>query len=120
MSNKNKSIKEKFIKDFGIELANKVEECAEYHANGINSKNRGSDPFKWAWLICIGYECFEKEKYRKFHKIPPEPSWEVLKSWLKKYGKLGTHDGDFDYIALFCGRYSEFVISNKRSKLKQN
>jgi hypothetical protein len=45
---KAKSIKEKFIKDFGIRLAEKVEECAEKHANGINDQNRGSDPFKWA------------------------------------------------------------------------
>lgn len=109
-----KTIKTRFIKDFGEELAGKVEECAVGHSNEVNSRNKGEDPFKWALLICIGYECLSKTNYREYHHIPLKPSWKVIKSWIKKYGELGTHTGDLDYLALFGGAYNEFVKKEKK------
>ena len=102
-----KSIKEDFIKIFGKNEAKNIEEAAQSHGNGINNGNIGSDPFKWALLICIGYQCMEIERYRKHHGI--KTSWKKLKSWIKKHGELDTHDGDFDYLSLFAGVYNEYM-----------
>jgi len=97
---KNKSIREKFVNEFGEEFARKLEVCADTHSNGINSANKGSDPFKWVLLICIGYQCFEKKGYRIYHGLPLKPSFTTLKKWIRENADLGTHNGDCDYLAL--------------------
>lgn len=52
---------------------------ATEHKNGVHD-NPGSDFFKWALCICIGYECMEKEDYRNHHgTVTP---WEDLKKWI--------------------------------------
>lgn len=101
------SIREKFVKDFGEEQTRNIEKAAICHSNGINNKNKGSDHFKWCLLICIGYQCMEKESFRNYHQI--SISWKVLKQWIKDNGDLRNHDGDCDYISLFAGVYNEFV-----------
>lgn len=101
-------IEEKFVKDWGEELAQKVWECAYSHANGINDANKGSDPFKWALLIVIGYQCFEIEDYRKYHGVP-DLDWEKMKKWIRDNAELETHDGDCDYLSLWAGRYNYYV-----------
>jgi len=115
-----KSIKEKFIKKFGVELANKIEEAADTHSNDLffNMENKGSDPFKWALIVCISNQCLEEDEFRKFHNIPLKPSWDEIKNWLKKHGELGDYDGDIDFLSLFCGVYNEFVISDKPKKTR--
>ncbi len=111
MKTKVKSIRDKFVKEFGEELAEKLEAAAECHRNGVNDGNKGSDPFKWVLLICIGYQCFEESRFRKFHGIPKKPSYAVLKRWIRDNAELGTHDGDYDYLSLFCGAYNYYVKS---------
>jgi hypothetical protein len=111
-----RTIRTKFEKDFSKELANLIMVAARSHGNGINNKNLGSDPFKWALLICIGYECLSKPSYRKYHGI--KCSWKEIKKWIKENAKLHTHDGDCDFLALFCGKYNEFVKIKKRKKKK--
>lgn len=103
-----KTIRTKFEKEFGKELANSLESAAIQHANGINSDNRGSDPFKWVLLICIGYQCFEIKRYRESHGIKGA-SFTKLKKWIRDNADLGSHDGDCDYLALMVGAYSPFI-----------
>jgi hypothetical protein len=103
----NNKIKEKFIKDWGEELANKIEEAANYHRNGVNDQEIG-DPFKWALLICIGYHCLENKEYRKFHGIP-NLNWRKLKKWIRDNAELESYKGDLDYISLFCGVYNYYL-----------
>jgi hypothetical protein len=117
----NNEIREKFVKDWGEELANKIEEAANYHRNGINDQNIG-DPFKWALLICIGYRCLENKEYRKFHGIP-NLNWKKLKKWIKENAELGSYRGDLDYISLFLGVYNYYLkkppmLKQKKSKIK--
>jgi hypothetical protein len=100
-------IREKFVKDFGEEQAQMIEQVANSHANGVNDRNKGKDPFKWALLICIGYQCMEKQSYRNYHQI--SISWNILKKWIKNYGELSSHNGDCDYLALITGKYHEFI-----------
>ena len=51
-------IRDSFVAAFGEEQAVAIERAAEEHKNGVHD-NRGSDSFKWAIAICIGYECME-------------------------------------------------------------
>lgn len=100
-------IREKFVKDWGEELTKKVESAANEHANGVNNVNIG-DPFKWALLICIGYECLSAPQCRKYHGIK-NLNWSKMKQWIKDNAELKTYKGDLDYLALFTGGYKGFL-----------
>lgn len=106
-----KSIREEFVKEFGEKCALAIESAAQEHADGINSKNKGSDEFRWAILICIGYQCAEKKEYRSYHGIAP--SWRRIKSWVKRSAHLEQHIGDLDYGALMTGIYNEYFPKRK-------
>lgn len=101
------SVREQFVEQFGEAEAAAVEAAAEEHAHGINDKNRGSDPFKWALLIAIGYQCMETDHYRESHGI--FAPWESLRDWMIESADLGSHDGDSDMLALFAGAYNAYV-----------
>jgi hypothetical protein len=103
------SVKAKFAERFGEAAADAVVTAAEYHDNGINSqRGKGSDPFKWALLIAISYECCEKDSYREWHHTDFAP-WAEIRQWIIDNADLATHDGDFDYLAMFAGAYDEFM-----------
>jgi hypothetical protein len=76
-------IREKFVAAFGEDQASALIRAAEEHENGVNSANKGSDPFKWALLICIGYECISRDRFREYHGITA--SWEQLRQWIKDH-----------------------------------
>jgi hypothetical protein len=101
------SIRDAFVARFGEDEAIRIEGAAEGHANGINNERVGSDPFKWALLICIGYECMSKDSYREHHGI--EAPWADLKAWIIEHADLASHDGDCDYLCMWAGGYDEFV-----------
>lgn len=101
------SIRELFAKEFGEREADRIEASAEGHANGTNSENRGDDPFKWALLICIGFECMSKDKYREHHGI--KTPWNELRQWIIDHADLASHNGDCDYLCALSGGYDEFV-----------
>lgn len=101
------SIRIKFVKRFGEEQAKRLEDAAEEHAYGRQKNNRGSDPFKWVFMITIGFDCFVKESFRMHHAINIPIN--TLKKWIKENAELGTHDGEYDAIALFAGTYNEYV-----------
>lgn len=63
------TIRTAFEKRFGVADAEAIWQAALRHANGINDGNKGDDPFKWAILICIGYQCMEVPGYRDEHEI---------------------------------------------------
>ena len=114
--NKKISIRTKFVEDFSEDLAKKLELCAEEHSNDVNSRNKGSDAFKWVLLICIGYQCFEIKEYREYHKLPSQPDYKTLKKWICDNGELGSHDGDLDYLALFAGTYNDYQTKSEKDK----
>lgn len=109
-----KTVRESFVKEFGERNAKVIESCAKEHGNGINNKKKGSDPFKNALLIVIGYECVSKEIYFKYHKFDSKRiSPYRFEKWCKEKGELNTHDGDCDYLALICGVYNKFIPEDK-------
>ncbi len=102
------SIRGHFVETFGEDLAAAIERAAESHITPYNANNRGSDPFKWALLITIGYQCFEVDAYREFHGITGA-TYEQIRDWIKEHGDLASHDGDFDSVAAFCGLYGQYM-----------
>lgn len=99
------NFREDFVARFGETNALHIEWAAESHDNKVHN-NKGSDPFRWALLICIGSECISK--FAKHHEITC--GWPEVETWLKTHKQyLGAHDGDVDYIAAFAGVYDEFM-----------
>lgn len=109
------SIREQFAAKFGEDQAAAIEAAANEHGNGINNTNLGSDPFKWALLICIGYECASKDSYRDHHGITAP--WNTVSRWIKDHAELGTHNGDVDYLSMFAGAYNEFMPENQKAEM---
>lgn len=101
------SIREAFVAKFGEDQAAAIEAAANEHANGVNDQNKGTDPFKWALLIAIGYQCAEKASYREYHGIAAP--WDEVKQWMKDHADLASHDGDCDYLSLLAGSYNEYM-----------
>lgn len=102
--------RESFVQFFGKEEAQRIECAAIEHANPVNSKNKGSDTFRWAICICLGYECMSNDTYRECHGIVTP--WEHLETWIADHGDLVKHDGDVDYVGLFAGVYEPFMDRN--------
>lgn len=101
------SVRESFVEIFGKEQAHRIELAANEHSNDVNSTSKGADPFKWAVLVCIGYECVSRPSFAQYHQITI--GQDKFKEWCLEHGELGTHDGDSDYLALFCGTYEPYL-----------
>ena len=95
-----------FVERFGESDATAIEQAAESHKNGIHDEP-GSDYFRWAILIALGFQCMEVEGYREGHGI--QTPWSDLREWLHTESVkawLRDHDGQFDYLAAFGGAYN--------------
>lgn len=101
-----KSIRSLYAKKFGEDETRALESAAEGHKNGVHDKP-GSDPFKWAIVIAIGYQCVEIDKYRRYHGI--NANFNKWKKWVKENAELGSHDGDSDYLTLARGAYAQYI-----------
>ena len=100
------SIRPAFVTVFGEGDATAIEAAAESHKNGIHD-NPGSDYFRWAIAICIGYQCWDNESYREHHGIAADPA--ALRDWIYWHGDLINHDGDVDYLGVMVGVYEGYV-----------
>ncbi len=107
------SVRESFVEHFGEVQAYQIEEAAKEHKNGIHD-DTGSDPFKWACCIVIGYQCVEEEAYRTHHAITVP--FADFKQWCVDHGELRSHDGAFDYLAAFVGAYDEFMPKQEEAE----
>lgn len=101
------SVRESFVQRFGEEQAARIEAAAHEHMNGPNSENKGSDAFRWAIAIVIGYQCAEVARYRESHEITAP--WSGIQQWIKEHGDLVNHDGDVCYLTLLAGGYNQYM-----------
>jgi hypothetical protein len=99
-----RSVRGSFVEHFGEDQAALLESAANQHDNEIHP-NRGSDPFKWACLICIGYDCVKR--CAEYHGLSVDP--EEFRTWCVEHGELASHDGDCDFLSLATGEYASFV-----------
>lgn len=104
------SVRDGFVEVFGEDMAKAVETAAYQHAEPREPKGAGSDPFKWALCIAIGFECVSQPKFMAAHKINPEAG-PAIKQWVVEHGELGSHDGDLDYLALVAGVYQDWMVA---------
>jgi hypothetical protein len=124
-------VREKFVERFGEDQALAVEKAAEMHAEEINPANgilaalsgliddkpqftrgdyrtdRGSDPFKWALMMAVSYECVSKDEYREFHGITTP--WSELRDWIAEHGDMISYDGVWDPGAKAIGAF-DFML----------
>jgi hypothetical protein len=103
-------LREKFVTRFNEEDAKAIEAAANMHENGVHN-NPGSDPFRWAICICIGFECMSKDSYREYHGI--KSPWTEIHQWIKDEANLSEHDGDVDYLGAMAGAYNEYMPSKE-------
>jgi hypothetical protein len=97
-------IRPRFVADFGEAQAVAIEQAAQGHKNGVHD-NEGSDAFRYAIVMCIGYQCVAKNA--DYHGITVP--FETFKAWVREHAELDRHDGDCDFLALFCGVYQAFM-----------
>lgn len=101
MVNKRMTLRQSYEERFGKKQAEALVTAAEMHRNGVHD-NKGNDPFAWAVLIALGYQCVEL--YSKHHGITV--SFEDFQQWcLDNVEEFKTYDGDFDYLGAMTGAY---------------
>ena len=101
------SIRDSFVEEFGEEQARCIEAAANHHNYVGMYNNKGSDPFKWAILVCISYQCMEIEEYRNNHGITVP--FEQLQNWAVTKGNLNKYDGDYDSLSMLAGIYNKWL-----------
>ena len=94
-----------FAERFGAENVAAIIAAAHSHDNGLHD-NPGSDEFRWALLIGLGFECMSKFQYSHGITAP----WRQVDDWMRARPEwFSEHDGDTDTVSLFCGVYNEYV-----------
>lgn len=111
------SIRTKFVEAFSESDAAAIEAAAQGHQSDWQTMDRkGSDPFKWALLMCISFECMGR--FREDHGI--QATSEALKDWVYNHADLGSHDGDADALGMLSGAYKGWVKEPESSKCESN
>ena len=106
------SIRAAFVDRFGEDNATAIEAAANEHKNGVHD-SPGSDPFKWALLIAIGYECVTR--YADYHHVTADQ--DELREWCLEHADLASHDGDCDFLAMIVGAYAGWVVELDESEV---
>lgn len=110
-----------FAARFGDDQATAIEQAAQGHyasnstimfaveSPDVHGDDRfGSDPFKYWFLLAIGYECVTRPEFREEHGITADI--EEMKQWARTDGDLEGHDGDLpDFLAAMLGAYDGWI-----------
>lgn len=98
-----------FTHRFGAKTYDAILSAAAEHGNGINDVEKGDDVFRWALLVCIGYECLTRPAFIAYHEIAHA---DAIVAWMKEPAQrawIAAHNGDMDYLAMFAGVYNQFM-----------
>ena len=88
-------LRARFVSRFGAGLAETVEAVAEHHTKVIPAvMDRGSDPFRFALVWAIGFECLTRPEFRLEHGIATP--WADLLTWICDEADLSSFDGTMD------------------------
>lgn len=120
-------LRKKFVEVFGEWDASLLEEACDMHIHaksndpliafvaglfGDSPENhekddRGSDPFRYVILTCLGYECVTNDGYRRAHALTLDP-FEFMK-WCITEADLESFDGDQpDHLAMAITQLTRF------------
>lgn len=95
------SLRQKFIKRFGARESEKLYLAAsshEKHYKKLTGKDRGNDPFIWALLTVIDYNCISIPINAKCHKL--NIAWKEFKQFCVEY-KMEIGEYLEDYASAF-------------------
>jgi len=95
-----------FALAFGQDQVDLLMAAATEHKNGVHDDPKGN-PFRWSVLICIGFECFSRPKFREYHGFTMEH--DAAKQWFVDRSALHDYHGDVDYLSLMAGSYGEWM-----------
>ena len=104
-------LRSRFAARFSEQDASALEVAGLAHYTEMSraERNTGSDEFGTWIAICIGYQCFESENGRAHHGFTDDAPYDEVKQWIIDNNVIRDHDGDFDALALFCGKYQKFM-----------
>lgn len=102
------SIRDSFVERFGAQEAAAIEAAAELHRSELLEGGKyGSDPFRDAIVITIGFQCLSRASFRRYHGI--KTPWKELREWIKTEAHLAKHDGPIDWLAYGAGLYKGLI-----------
>ena len=88
-------LRSRFAARFGEDLADTIERVAEHHTKVLPAPlERGSDPFRFALVWAIGFECLTRPEFRLEHGITAP--WADLLTWICDEADLASFDGTMD------------------------
>jgi hypothetical protein len=88
-------LRTRFVARFGDDLAETIVAVAEHHTKVIPAVlGRGSDPFRFALVWAIGFECLTRPEFRREHGITVP--WADLLTWICDEADLASFDGTMD------------------------
>lgn len=88
-------LRTRFVARFGEDLAETIERVAEHHTKVLPAPlERGSDPFRFALVWAIGFECLSRPEFRLEHGITAP--WADLVGWIHDEADLASFDGTMD------------------------
>jgi hypothetical protein len=106
-------LRDRFAARFGTDLAETIERAAEHHTKVLPAPlERGSDPFRFALVWAIGFECLTRPAFRLEHGITAP--WAELQGWIREEADLGAYDGTMDLAGRGMGFFD--AILGRRSE----
>ena len=88
-------LRARFADRFSTDLAETIERAAEHHTKVLPAPlERGSDPFRFALVWSVGFECLSRPKFRLEHRVTAP--WAELMGWIRDEADLASFDGTMD------------------------
>ena len=88
-------LRARFVGCFGEDLAETIERVAAHHTKVLPAPlERGSDPFRFAIVWAIGFECLTRPEFRREHGVTAP--WAELVGWIHDEADLASFDGTMD------------------------
>lgn len=85
-----------------------MERVAEHHTKVLPAPlDRGSDPFRFALVWTIGFECLTRPTFRQEHGITA--TWADLAVWIRDEADLGSYDGTMDLAGRCLGFFDAIL-----------
>ncbi len=98
----------KFAEKFDKTNALKIVYAAEEHEPLTYASCRGNDPFKWALLMCIAFQCIEVPEYADYHGFTFDLV--EVRKWIKENVDFSDYDGDLGPLSLAAGVFAQYGI----------
>ena len=101
-------LRARFAARFGTDLAEKIERAAEHHTKVLPAPlSQGSDPFRFALVWAIGFECLTRPAFRREHGITAP--WADLSAWIRDEADLASYDGTMDLAGRGFGLFDAIL-----------